>query len=113
MRKDNCSSILCSNGGKCVTTFDSFICICQWGFYGEFCDKEVNLCLYDTLCENNGTCSIHKRDRRKGFMCDCKSGTNGYKCSNIIKKPTTKRTTIITEKTSKLKPIGEGKSEIN
>ncbi|CAD5113644.1 DgyrCDS2806 [Dimorphilus gyrociliatus] len=95
----NCSQYSCKNGGKCMKTYDSVICVCPWGFDGVFCETEVNVCQYDTLCENGGICYIHENDRRKGFRCDCKTGTSGYKCSNVKKPSTTKQTEPTTKQT--------------
>ena len=35
--KNDCLSGPCYNGGKCIDGHDSFICICERGFYGPTC----------------------------------------------------------------------------
>ncbi|XP_078345332.1 von Willebrand factor A domain-containing protein 2-like [Oculina patagonica] len=46
-----CSSSPCHNGGTCLANYkhDTFECLCEKGFFGEYCEKAAKSCkeLYD------------------------------------------------------------------
>ncbi|XP_078351324.1 uncharacterized protein LOC144636055 [Oculina patagonica] len=48
-----CSSSPCQNGGTCVTNYkqDTFECLCEKSFIGEFCEKAATSCkeVYDAI----------------------------------------------------------------
>lgn len=39
-----CDFFFCYNGGICVNSGDSFICICKDGYEGLFCEVDINNC---------------------------------------------------------------------
>ncbi|KAL9953697.1 hypothetical protein ACROYT_G041152 [Oculina patagonica] len=57
--KSSCSSSPCQNGGACVTNYkhDTFECLCDKGFIGEFCEQAVKSCkeLYYALFKSNSS----------------------------------------------------------
>ncbi|XP_078351711.1 uncharacterized protein LOC144636386 isoform X1 [Oculina patagonica] len=57
--KSSCSSSPCQNGGACVTNYkhDTFECLCDKGFIGEFCEQAVKSCkeLYDAVFKSNSS----------------------------------------------------------
>ena len=44
-----CSSSPCQNGGICVVNhkFETFECLCESGFVGEFCEKGIVDVIYN------------------------------------------------------------------
>ncbi|KFD52040.1 hypothetical protein M513_07022, partial [Trichuris suis] len=40
----NVSSNMCKNNSTCVNTFGSFMCVCEDGWQGEFCDEDIDEC---------------------------------------------------------------------
>lgn len=39
-----CDFFFCYNGGICVNSGDSFICICKDGYEGLLCEVDINNC---------------------------------------------------------------------
>ena len=43
-------SNICNGNGICVNTQESFKCICNDGFVGEYCElKKLEICMYEYL----------------------------------------------------------------
>ncbi|XP_045201911.2 fibropellin-1-like [Mercenaria mercenaria] len=64
----------CKNG-RCLNETNRYICICNDGFHGYDCDKDMNNCHYKA-CQNNGTC---KQDG-ENYTCICLAGYQGRYC---------------------------------
>lgn len=50
-------------------------CRCPFGFTGEYCETEIDLC-YSGPCKNNGRC----RSREGGYTCECLEDFTGEHC---------------------------------
>lgn len=68
-------AIECRNGGTCNNVAGSFECVCLPGWSGDFCERDVNECLY-LPCWNNGYCS----NTPGSFFCTCPPGWTGTHC---------------------------------
>lgn len=66
-QKDPCSSVVCYNGGVCVSGF----CDCPPGYSGDQC-QTADPC-YNITCYNGGICV--------NGLCDCPTGYSGADCS--------------------------------
>ncbi|KAL7828969.1 hypothetical protein SRHO_G00326030 [Serrasalmus rhombeus] len=66
---------VCQNGGHCVDTDSTHKCMCQVGWWGSYCEKEIDECL-SSPCRNGGTCM----DYQGGYGCRCKQGYQGVNC---------------------------------
>ncbi|CAD5234684.1 unnamed protein product [Bursaphelenchus xylophilus] len=73
--KDYCHSAPCKNG-ECHNVFNDYICECNSGWEGMKCDRDVNECLEDFPCENNGTCV----NTKGAFSCICPEFYFGERC---------------------------------
>jgi cubilin len=72
----NCNSSPCVHG-SCITSGNTFSCICSPGYTGTLCDQEINECLPNP-CQNGGTCT----DQQNGFLCVCTDRWQGNTCSD-------------------------------
>uniref|UniRef100_A0A803SUN5 Protein delta homolog 2 n=1 Tax=Anolis carolinensis TaxID=28377 RepID=A0A803SUN5_ANOCA len=61
-------------------------CICQSGWAGKFCDKDVHICEHQPPCQNGAEC-IYDRDGEYSCLCleefhgkDCELKTGPYDC---------------------------------
>ncbi|XP_059151822.1 uncharacterized protein LOC131938024 isoform X2 [Physella acuta] len=70
----NTSVSLCENNGSCTRQDDNFKCMCQSGYYGDYC--QVGVCGLIN-CGNNGTCVGSFND---GRLCQCQSDRGGLFC---------------------------------
>jgi hypothetical protein len=70
-----CGPDTCSNGGTCSNTIESFLCQCPPGFTGVRC--EIDLCLINNPCQNNGVCYV---DVRGMLQCNCSAPFSGPTC---------------------------------
>uniref|UniRef100_A0AC35U7X4 Sushi, von Willebrand factor type A, EGF and pentraxin domain-containing protein 1 n=1 Tax=Rhabditophanes sp. KR3021 TaxID=114890 RepID=A0AC35U7X4_9BILA len=70
-----CDNIKCQNEGECEIKNHKPACECKPGFWGPYCEREINMC--DTSsCHNNGKC-----ENLKGtFKCRCPVGYSGDRC---------------------------------
>ena len=66
---------LCQNGGYCKDTGNSHECRCLEGYYGSYCQNEVNECLANP-CQNGATC----KDLIGTYQCTCPKGYQGRNC---------------------------------
>lgn len=76
---DVCRPDTCSNGGTCVNTVDSFLCRCEAGFTGVRC--EVDLCVTNNPCRNNGACYAETRGGEDLLLCNCSAPFSGQNCT--------------------------------
>lgn len=49
------NSTICGNHGRCVSTADTFVCLCDAYFTGRRCEVDIDDCSHVT-CLHNGTC---------------------------------------------------------
>ncbi|XP_060603457.1 microfibril-associated glycoprotein 4-like [Ruditapes philippinarum] len=78
--KNNCETTHCATNqcvhGQCYDVLHDFICLCQPGYAGRYC----NISLDNNLCDPNpcshGTCMIDMY----GLKCNCFDGYVGRKC---------------------------------
>ncbi|XP_034337833.2 basement membrane-specific heparan sulfate proteoglycan core protein isoform X5 [Magallana gigas] len=76
-----CNRHICKNGGTCLEgTALGYRCSCPASYTGEKCEVEINLCLTQQPCGNNGVCSVTST----GYRCDCPLGFMGKNCEAVI-----------------------------
>ena len=84
---DDCHSSPCRNGGVCADNDAGFTCNCGGAMAvatGPTCATEVNPCLADSPCKNNGTC-VHVTFSGPTATCDCSTALHhrgGATCSD-------------------------------
>jgi hypothetical protein len=74
-----CSSAPCLNGGQCINTNSTFICMCPRGFSGINCEIVIDYCSPNP-CQNGGSC------QKWGFFnykCSCSTNYTGSNCQQI------------------------------
>lgn len=76
---DVCRPQTCSNGGSCFNTIDSFVCQCETGFTGVRC--EVDLCVVNSPCQNNGVCYAEAGGVEDLLLCNCSAPFSGQNCT--------------------------------
>ncbi|CAG5865168.1 unnamed protein product [Menidia menidia] len=69
----------CLNNGTCIDDINTFSCRCRPGFYGDFCEYELNEC-DSQPCRNGGTCT----DGLGAYRCACPVGYSGLNCQNYV-----------------------------
>nr|XP_020459662.1 protein jagged-2-like isoform X2 [Monopterus albus] len=70
------SSNICGPRGRCISQpSGNFACICDPGFSGIYCHKNINDCVSNP-CRNGGTCI----DGVNSFQCFCPDGWEGRLC---------------------------------
>ncbi|XP_056017716.1 sushi, von Willebrand factor type A, EGF and pentraxin domain-containing protein 1-like isoform X1 [Ostrea edulis] len=78
--EDDCKTMPCKNGGKCVDGHRDYTCECVSGFTGKNCDEDPNDC--------PGSCDMTKtaetKDKINGCECVCKPGYTSKNCSEEI-----------------------------
>ena len=72
---DECASNPCLNDGMCADGVNGFMCECEDGFMGDFCETDIDECESDP-CLNGATCV----DKRNAFECQCADGFEGETC---------------------------------
>lgn len=72
---ENC---LISNTERCVDTDGSFRCICKPGWFGKYCQSNIDDCQSNT-CLNEGECL----DLVNDYKCLCKRGFKGRNCEEF------------------------------
>ncbi|XP_078337815.1 uncharacterized protein LOC111100868 [Crassostrea virginica] len=71
---NSCISNPCLNG-ICQDKLDGFECHCQYGFFGDTCEWNIDDC-DENACANNSTC----QDGSANYTCLCKEGFKGDLC---------------------------------
>lgn len=66
---------IAQKNGYCVNSRTEFHCHCGSGYFGKYCEHEMNECLARP-CFNNGTCF----DAPDNFTCTCPDGYTGRFC---------------------------------
>ncbi|XP_078352332.1 uncharacterized protein LOC144637032 [Oculina patagonica] len=69
-----CSSTPCQNGGTCLANYkdDTFECLCDKGFIGEYCKQAVKSCkeLYEVFKSNlSQLVTLHFDSKRTSILC--------------------------------------------
>ncbi|XP_058123035.1 cubilin homolog [Anopheles ziemanni] len=81
LQTNRCSSGPCQNGGTCISTYDSFFCLCPSSWDGPTCTADVNECAHfagtDLGCQNGATC----KNTHGGYTCMCPDGYRGIHCT--------------------------------
>jgi hypothetical protein len=71
----------CLNGGTCLNTNSSFICLCPpLKFTGIYCETDIRPCQPYT-CLSNGICN---ETNATSFICQCEPGYEGIHCESLI-----------------------------
>lgn len=67
-----CMSEPCLNNATCINSAEtnSFKCVCQKDYKGDFCQAKIDACDRNP-CFNNGTCLIYNPKRPDIFTCRC------------------------------------------
>ncbi|CDW53220.1 EGF domain containing protein [Trichuris trichiura] len=73
-----CDRLTCMNG-VCVNVSNVMVCKCKDGYYGRFCEFEMNECSSNP-CRNGGSCI----DKIASFLCQCKPGYTGITCQQMM-----------------------------
>ena len=72
---DNCMGVICGENRHCVDGVDVYVCTCDDGFTGRYCEINLNEC-EGVNCSGNGKCI----DGVDSFYCDCDIGYSGTTC---------------------------------
>ena len=70
-----CDSDPCLNSYSCVDLSSGYLCLCNAGFTGSYCEMEINECA-SIPCVNGGTCW----DFVNHFVCHCAMDYTGAHC---------------------------------
>ncbi|KAM4772091.1 sushi, nidogen and EGF-like domain-containing protein 1 [Rhinophrynus dorsalis] len=76
---DECASQPCQNGAVCKDRVSHFLCDCQKGYSGTYCEQEMNECLSEP-CKNGGSC----QNLPAAFLCICPDGFTGSHCETEL-----------------------------
>lgn len=77
----------CLNGGQCVESGPSFVCVCTDVFTGPLCGSEVDPCVVGaTQCGSGSTCQA--ANDGVTFTCLCRLGRGGDLCDQGMLKHT-------------------------
>ncbi|XP_033107824.1 uncharacterized protein LOC117109565 [Anneissia japonica] len=72
---DDCRGVLCRNGRCKDNGIQSFVCLCDTGYIGTYCEENEDDCAVNP-CINDGTC----RDGVGEYICACVFGFSGDTC---------------------------------
>ncbi|KAG8445395.1 hypothetical protein GDO86_010251 [Hymenochirus boettgeri] len=76
---NECASQPCRNGATCKDRISHFLCECQAGYSGEYCELERDKCLSEP-CKNGGSCQ-----KLPGlYLCICPDGFTGDHCDTEL-----------------------------
>ena len=75
----DCTPTSCNSNGDCIEVVGGgFVCDCEDGWGGEFCDVDtVDDCLSEP-CENGGSCT----DSLNNYTCACTLPWTGSTCAS-------------------------------
>ena len=75
----DCASSSCNSNGDCIEVVGGgFVCSCEDGWGGDFCNVDaVDDCLSEP-CENGGSCT----DGLNNYTCDCVLPWSGITCAS-------------------------------
>ncbi|XP_078664899.1 uncharacterized protein LOC144907570 [Branchiostoma floridae x Branchiostoma belcheri] len=73
--RDDCSQVICQNGGTCVDVDNTYSCDCDLGYEGDHCETNTDDC-DGVTCQTGGTCV----DGISTYSCDCDLGYEGDHC---------------------------------
>ncbi len=79
-KKDPCKDLNCVNGDCVENSNGDASCLCDAGFYGEFCQNVDPCHSINNPCQNGGTCS----NNNGVASCDCPVGYTGASCETVI-----------------------------
>uniref|UniRef100_A0A6Q2Z905 Delta-like protein n=1 Tax=Esox lucius TaxID=8010 RepID=A0A6Q2Z905_ESOLU len=74
-KNSSCLPNPCQYGGTCVTSGETFTCVCKEGWEGDTCTQNTNDCSPHP-CYNSGTCV----DGDNWYRCECAPGFAGPDC---------------------------------
>ena len=76
---DDCVGNRCQNNATCVDGIGSYVCSCDRGYSGDFCQNKIHFCSSPEFqpCQNGGVC----RDHFTHYTCDCAPGFKGENCT--------------------------------
>ena len=60
---------LCQNNGRCINNGNTHLCLCNKGYEGSYCEREINECS-SAPCRNGATC----RNEIGRYTCLCPVG---------------------------------------
>ncbi|CAJ0566335.1 unnamed protein product, partial [Mesorhabditis spiculigera] len=73
-----CTTADCNERGTCMGTLENFVCLCQLGHSGKFCEDAV--CDSNRDCNGRGLClgTVNR------LSCLCNLGFTGSRCETLI-----------------------------
>ena len=89
---DECSWVVCKNGGSCTNREYGFDCICKFGYFGKFCEVYQNFCRSGPCFENSvcvelrhdATVTEYDVNNQDGWSCECRPGFTGPNCDSDV-----------------------------
>jgi hypothetical protein len=75
---DNCASVPCQNGARCINALNAYSCVCPLGYTGATCSLVINNCASNPC--SFGTCT----NLIGAFRCTCSAGYTGQTCAEQI-----------------------------
>ena len=75
---DNCRGVVCGENRHCVDGVDVYVCTCDDGFTGRYCEINLNEC-EGVNCSGNGRCI----DGIESFYCECDYPYSGTMCEKF------------------------------
>ena len=103
---DECASNPCQNGASCVESrvdeiynvnatipYDTYICACPIGYFGDNCDDNPNDCESQPCVDQGHPVYGMCWDREGDYFCDCSKGWGGKDC-DVMTNPCSKEENI-------------------
>ncbi|CAJ0933106.1 unnamed protein product, partial [Mesorhabditis belari] len=76
----SCTAADCNERGSCLGTLENYVCFCQIGYSGKFCEDAV--CDSNRDCNGRGLCL----GTVNHLTCLCNLGFTGSRCETLIAK---------------------------